>query len=81
MAWQVINLSLHLSSSEERKIQRGKKEEEEGEEEESERGRKGGRGLGLNRTTGPWSPSWSFKWSKAKRSKCWRYKRSLIQQL
>lgn len=25
MAWQVINLSLHLSSSEERKIQRGKK--------------------------------------------------------
>lgn len=33
MAWQVINLSLHLSSSEERKIQRGKK-----------RGRRGGRG-------------------------------------
>lgn len=74
MAWQVINLSLHLSSSEERKIQRGKDRRKEEEEEESERGR----GLGLNHTTGPWSPSWSFKWSKAKRSKCWIYKSSLI---
>lgn len=75
MAWQVINLSLHLSSSEERKIQRGKEEEEE--EEESKRGR----GLGLNHTTGPWSPSRSFKWSKAKRSKCWRYKSGLVCRL
>ncbi len=49
MAWQVINLSLHLSSSEERKIQRGKKEEEE------ERGRKekeGGRIKPYDRSLG-----------------------------
>lgn len=73
MAWQVINLSLcifHLQrNARYREAKRG------GGGGVGEKGREGG---GLNRTTGPWSPSWSFKWSKAKRSKCWIYKRSLV---
>ena len=59
MAWRAINLSLHLSSSEERKIRRAEKRS--GRRRRRRRKSKEGGGLGLNRRTGPRSPCWSFK--------------------
>lgn len=74
MAWRVINLSLHLSSSEEHEMHGGREEEEEEEaEEEGDEGEERQRGWlsGLNRATAPWGPRCSFRWSEAKRSKRW----------
>lgn len=42
---------------------------------------KGGWGIGLNHTPAPWSPSWSFKWSKTKRSSYWIYKSRMLYRL